>query len=234
MKSRTAALLIFTAVVFTLGSCSQESNKTELSTPAEKMSYALGLNIGSSIKPAADSLDYAALIQGVKDTVEGRAPLLSQTESQQFLTRLSTIISQKKTDESKQAGDKNMQEGNEFLTENGKKSGVMTTDSGLQYEVLQEGTGNNPAATDQVTVHYRGTLIDGTEFDSSYKRDQPATFPLNRVIKGWTEGLQLMKPGSKYRFFIPSDLAYGERGSPPVIGPNATLIFEVELLDIAK
>ncbi|MFQ5676267.1 MAG: FKBP-type peptidyl-prolyl cis-trans isomerase N-terminal domain-containing protein, partial [bacterium] len=200
MKSRTATLLVCTGAVFTLWACSQESNKTELTTPAEKMSYALGQNIGSSIKSAADSLDYAALIQGVKDTVEGRASLLSQTESQQFLTRLSTIISQKKTEESKQAGEKNMQEGNDFLSENGKKNGIMTTDSGLQYEVLEEGAGSSPAATDRVTVHYRGTLIDGTEFDSSYKRGQPATFALNRVIKGWTEGVQLMKLGSKYRF----------------------------------
>ena len=128
----------------------------------------------------------------------------------------------------------NQKEGEAFLAANGKKPGVTTLPSGLQYVVLKEGTGRQPAATDTVTVHYQGTLINGTEFDSSYKRGQPASFPLNQVIKGWTEGVQLMKEGAKYRFFIPPHLAYGQRGAGPVIGPNATLIFEVELLSVKK
>lgn len=128
----------------------------------------------------------------------------------------------------------NQKEGDAFLAANGKKPGVTTLPSGLQYAVLKKGTGRQPAATDTVTVHYQGTLINGTEFDSSYKRGQPASFPLNQVIKGWTEGVQLMKEGAKYRFFIPPHLAYGQRGAGPVIGPNSTLIFEVELLSVQK
>lgn len=128
----------------------------------------------------------------------------------------------------------NKQEGEAFLAANGKKPGIVTTSSGLQYQVLSQGAGAKPSATDEVTVHYRGTTIDGREFDSSYARGAPATFPLNRVIAGWTEGLQLMPEGSKYRLFIPSDLAYGSRGAGPDIGPNATLIFDVELIKIEK
>ena len=128
--------------------------------------------------------------------------------------------------------DKNLQEGKDFLAANGKKDGVTTTASGLQYEVITQGDGASPSATDKVTVHYKGTLLDGTEFDSSYKRGETATFPLNRVISGWTEGLQLMKTGSTYRFFIPPDLGYGAHGAGRMIGPNATLIFEVELIKI--
>ena len=132
----------------------------------------------------------------------------------------------------KELGEKNKTEGTKYLEENKKKAGVKTTASGLQYKVVKDGTGAQPKATDMVTVNYRGTLIDGTEFDSSYKRGQPATFPVNGVIKGWTEALQLMKQGSKYQLFIPSTLAYGERAMGPDIGPNSTLIFEVELQDV--
>ena len=128
--------------------------------------------------------------------------------------------------------DKNLQEGQAFLAENGKKPGVTTTASGLQYEVIKAGDGAAPGPTDKVTVHYKGTLLDGSEFDSSYKRGETATFPLNRVIRGWTEGLQLMKTGAHYRFFIPADLAYGAHGAGRMIGPNATLIFEVELISV--
>ena len=130
--------------------------------------------------------------------------------------------------------EKNQKEGAAFLAANAKKADVKTTPSGLQYLVIKEGAGKQPTATDAVTVHYRGTLLDGTEFDSSYKRNQPATFPLNQVIKGWTEGVQLMKEGAKYRFFIPSELGYGQRGAGGLIGPNATLIFEVELISVQK
>ncbi len=128
----------------------------------------------------------------------------------------------------------NLKEGEAFLAANAKKPGVKTLPSGLQYMVIKEGTGRQPSATDQVTVHYKGTLIDGTEFDSSYRRGQPATFPLNQVIKGWTEGVQLMKEGATYRFFIPPQLGYGARGAGGIIGPNATLIFDVELLSVQK
>ena len=132
------------------------------------------------------------------------------------------------------SAEKNQKEGAAFLAANAKKAGVKSTPSGLQYLVIKEGAGKKPTAADAVTVHYRGTLINGSEFDSSYKRNQPATFPLNQVIKGWTEGVQLMKEGAKYRFFIPSELAYGSRGAGGLIGPNATLIFEVELISVQK
>ncbi len=148
------------------------------------------------------------------------------------VVRAREITATKMEQKQKTAGEKNKTDGVKFLEENKKKEGVKTTASGLEYKVLKEGTGPQPKATDMVTVNYRGTLIDGTEFDSSYKRGQPATFPLNGVIKGWTEGLQLMKQGSKYQFVVPSNLAYGERSVGPDIAPNATLIFEVELLDV--
>ena len=227
-------LVILAALYLLFTSCAQETEKTELKTKSEKMSYALGANIGASIKPAAAEIDYDALIQGVKDTLEGRKPLLTAAETQKLLGELNALMRTKSNEKSKKLGEKNMQEGEAFLAENKEKAGVTTTASGLQYEVMKEGSGAKPQKTDRVSVHYAGTLIDGTEFDSSYKRGSPAAFAVTGVIKGWTEVLQLMNVGSKYRVSIPSDLAYGLRGSPPTIGPNATLIFEVELLDIVK
>ncbi len=227
-------LAILAVPYLSFSSCAQETEKTELKTKSEKMSYALGANIGASIKPAAAEIDYDALIQGVKDTLEGRKPLLTAAETQKLLGELNALMRTTSNEKSKKLAEKNMQEGEAFLAENQEKAGVTTTASGLQYEVMKEGSGAKPQKTDRVSVHYAGTLIDGTEFDSSYKRGSPAAFAVTGVIKGWTEVLQLMNVGSKYRVSIPSDLAYGLRGSPPTIGPNATLIFEVELLDIVK
>lgn len=227
-------LAILTVLCITLASCAQNTEKKELKTESEKMSYALGSNIGASMKPIATEIDYDALIQGMKDTLESRTPLLTSAEIQQSLTKLSTLLRTKAQEKSKILGEKNKTEGKTFLAENKKKTGVTTTASGLQYEVIKEGSGAKPQKTDRVSVHYAGTLIDGTEFDNSYKRGTPATFAVTGVIKGWTEVLQLMTVGSKYRVFIPSNLAYGQRGNPPTIGPNSTLIFEVELLDIVK
>jgi len=164
---------------------------------------------------------------GVKEALAGK-PRLTPDQVKDIMAQFEKDTEQKQ----KGAGEKNKSEGAKFLEENKKKPGVKTTASGLQYKVEKEGTGAQPKATDMVTVNYRGTLIDGTEFDSSYKRGQPATFPVNGVIKGWTEALQLMKQGSKYQLFIPSNLAYGERAMGPDIGPNSTLIFEVELQDV--
>ena len=177
-------------------------------------------------------LDQEALKQGFND---GLADTLKFTpeQIQQIAQQGEEVLRAKQQEMAAQAAEKNIEAGLAYLEENGKREGVVTTDSGLQYEVLTEGEGASPAATDVVKVHYRGTLLDGTEFDSSYKRGEPAEFPLNRVIAGWTEGVQLMKEGAKYRFHIPSELAYGQR-STGAITPNSTLVFDVELLEVVK
>ncbi len=168
----------------------------------------------------------------MKDALAGAKPLLTDEEVNAALTGLQTQVKAKADRQRQQAGEANMKEGAEFLASNKTKEGVVTLPSGLQYKIMKEGTGPKPAATDTVVCNYRGTLLNGKEFDSSYKRGQPATFPLNRVIKGWTEAVQLMPVGSKWQLFIPPDLAYGANGAGPDIGPNATLIFEVELMSI--
>jgi FKBP-type peptidyl-prolyl cis-trans isomerase FklB len=170
------------------------------------------------------------VLAGLKDALSGKQPALSEKEMQETMEAWSKQME----DKQKAVGEKNVADGVKFLAENKSKSGVKTTASGLQYKVIKEGSGAQPKVTDTVTVHYRGTLINGTEFDSSYKRGQPASFPVNGVIKGWTEALQLMKAGSKYQLFIPSSLAYGERAAGADIAPNSTLIFEVELLDVKQ
>jgi FKBP-type peptidyl-prolyl cis-trans isomerase FklB len=160
--------------------------------------------------------------------------LMTDQEYKETMTNFRTEMTQKKTAQMKEAGDRNKKEGEKFIADNKKKEGVITTASGLQYKIITKGTGASPKATDTVSVHYKGTLIDGKEFDSSYRRGQPASFPVNGVIKGWTEALQLMKEGSKWQLFIPSELAYGDRGAGRDIGPNSTLIFDVELISIKK
>ncbi|MEP7078795.1 MAG: FKBP-type peptidyl-prolyl cis-trans isomerase, partial [Chthoniobacterales bacterium] len=167
-----------------------------------------------------------------KDALSGAKPQLTDEQVKETMTAFSKEIMEKQTVTNKETGAKNAAAGEKFLAENKTKDGIKVTPSGLQYKVLKDGTGPAPKETDTVEVNYRGTLTDGSEFDSSYKRGQPATFPVNRVIKGWTEGLQLMKVGSKYQFFIPANLAYGERGAGQDIGPNATLLFEVDLISV--
>lgn len=232
MKQTGAVILM--AAAMGLFACAREQGKTELKTDSEKVSYVLGQNVGSSLKQLETEIDLAAFTQGLRDTLEGRQPLLSEEEAEQVMQAFSIKRQEEYQRKADELSEKNQTEGQEFLEQNKSKAGVKTTASGLQYEVLQEGSGPQPKATDEVTVHYRGMLIDGKEFDSSYKRGEPTTFPLNRVIPGWTEGVQLMKVGSKYKFYIPPQLAYGERGAGDVIGPNATLIFEVELIDVKK
>jgi FKBP-type peptidyl-prolyl cis-trans isomerase FklB len=210
----------------------QSADNSPLKTQTQKFSYALGMNLGNTLHHQSVEVDPQALTQGLKDALSGGKTLLTEDEARSAIIKVQNELRAKQMAEQKAASAKNQQEGEAFLAANKTKPGVVTLQSGLQYKILKEGTGPKPSRTDKVTVNYRGTLIDGTEFDSSYKRGEPATFPVNGVIEGWTEALQLMPVGSKWQLFIPSILAYGERGSPPKIGPETTLIFEVELLSI--
>lgn len=204
-----------------------------LKTDKDKASYAIGVNIGRSMKKDDVNIDPDVLARGIKDAYADKKILLSDEEAQAALTQLKNEVQKNQQVKYQESLEKNKKEGDAFLAANKAKPGVVTTPSGLQYKVIQEGTGPKPTATDTVVCNYKGTLIDGTEFDSSYKRGQPATFPVSQVIKGWTEALQLMPVGSKYELFVPPSLGYGERGTGGgPIGPNATLIFEVELVSI--
>jgi FKBP-type peptidyl-prolyl cis-trans isomerase FklB len=193
----------------------------------DKASYSIGVDIGMNFKKQNMDLNADALAAGAKDALNGK-PQVNPNEIREIMTEWQKEFGEKQ----KVMATKNQADGEKYLAENKKKEGVKTTPSGLQYKSLKEGAGPQPKASDTVTVNYRGTLIDGTEFDSSYKRGEPATFPLNGVIKGWTEGLQLMKKGSKFQFVIPPNLAYGERAVGADIGPNSTLVFDVELLEV--
>jgi FKBP-type peptidyl-prolyl cis-trans isomerase len=208
------------------------STNPALTTQKQKASYAIGLNIGKGLHRDGVDIDPNILFRGVKDAVSGAKPLMTDDEMKATMMALQNDLRQKHEAMMQQAGESNKKEGEAFLAANKSKPGVVTLPSGLQYKILQEGTGPKPSPTDTVVCNYRGTLINNTEFDSSYKRGQPATFQLGHVIKGWTEALQLMPVGSKWQLFIPSDLAYGPRGQGADIGPNATLIFEVELVSI--
>lgn len=207
------------------------------STPAfksdkEKTSYAIGIDVGNNLKRNALDLDVDQFAAGFKASFTGGKALLTDEEVKQTLTSLMQGMREKAMAKQKEAGEKNVKEGKDFLDANKKKEGIVTLPSGLQYKVVKAGTGATPKASDTVKTHYRGTLIDGTEFDSSYKRGEPAEFPVGGVIKGWTEALQKMQVGAKWQLFIPSELAYGERGAGADIPPNATLIFDIELLEV--
>lgn len=210
----------------------KSQSPTTLNTPEDKLSYAIGLNIGRSLQKDAIAVDPDIVARGVKDALSGGNTLLTDEEAKAAIVALQADLRKKQEETMKAAGDVNKKQGDAFLAANKAKEGVVTLASGLQYKVVTPGKGPKPAATDTVVCNYRGTLIDGTEFDSSYKRGQPATFPVGQVIPGWTEALQLMPVGSKWQLFIPPDLAYGERSPSPVIGVNSTLIFDIELLSI--
>jgi FKBP-type peptidyl-prolyl cis-trans isomerase len=203
-----------------------------LKTQKDKVSYALGANLGMNLHKESVEVDPAIVLRGLKDALAAGKMLMTDDEARAALMQLQAEVRNKQQEKMKVAGEMNKKEGAEFLEANKTNEGVVTLPSGLQYKVLTEGTGPKPAATDTVVCNYRGTLISGTEFDSSYKRGQPASFPVNGVIKGWTEALQLMPVGSKWQLFVPAELGYGDRGAGADIGPGATLIFEVELLSI--
>lgn len=213
---------------------SQAADSVELKDQKSKVSYAIGLNIGNNFKTQGVDIDYDLMLKGIKDVQAGARPAMTEAEIRTTMTEYQKELRAKMEEKRKIAGEKNKTEGEEFLKANKEKPGVVTLPSGLQYKVMTEGSGESPKPDDTVKVHYRGTLINGEEFDSSYSRNQPAEFAVKGVIKGWTEALQLMKPGGKWQLFIPSALAYGENGGGAKIGPNAVLTFEVELLEVRK
>lgn len=223
VTSVAAAAMIAGAV------CAQD--KPDLKDPKLRASYALGADIGSNLKRQELDLDAKALAAGISDAIGGKTAL-TPAEVQETLAELRKQYMAQMESKAKVAGSKNLKDGEDFLAANGKKDGVKTTASGLQYKVIKSGSGATPKPSDEVKVHYHGTLIDGTVFDSSVERGEPISFPVTGVIPGWVEALQLMKVGDKWQIYIPSKLAYGERGSGPKIGPNSALIFDVELLGI--
>jgi FKBP-type peptidyl-prolyl cis-trans isomerase FklB len=204
-----------------------------LKTDKDKQSYAIGMNIGKSIHRDGVDVDPNILLRGMKDALAGGKTVMTDDEAKAVMTNLQVELHKQQAEKAQQAGDANKKAGDAFLAANKTKDGVITLPSGLQYKILTQGTGPKPTATDTVVCNYKGTLLDNTEFDSSYSRNQPLTIPVGGVIKGWTEALQLMPVGSKWQLFIPSDLAYGPQAKGP-IGANSTLIFEVELLSIQE
>ena len=208
------------------------AQEVTLKTQKDKVSYSIGMDIGMTLKNQSIDIDPAILARGIRDSLSGQKPLMTEQEIRDAMAAFQKEMMAKQQEAMKQAGEKNKKEGEGFLAENKKKEGVKTLPSGLQYKVMKAGKGKKPKATDTVTTDYRGTLIDGTEFDSYYKRGKPATFAVNGVIPGWTEALQLMHVGEKWRIFVPSELAYGANGAGGVIGPHSVLIFDVELLGI--
>ncbi|MDD5674881.1 MAG: FKBP-type peptidyl-prolyl cis-trans isomerase [Chitinivibrionales bacterium] len=225
------AVMVYSCTAKTAGTAA----KIDLKTTQDSVSYIIGTDIANSLKQVKDQINVAVLLRGFQDQLAAKESPIAPERAQAIMQAFSAKMRDKQAEQSKVQGEKNLAEGKKFLEENGKKPGVVTTPSGLQYLVLAKGTGPTPKTdSTKVTVQYKGTLLDGTEFDSSYKRGQPAVFPLNGVIKGWTEGVKLMPVGSKYRFFVPAELAYGDRGAGQQIAPNATLIFEIELISIEK
>ena len=222
-------LIVAAALLMAVHASAEEAPK--LASQKDKISYSIGMDIGNNLKRQSLDVDADMLARGLKDAMSGGGTLLSDEEVRETLAALQQELREKALERRKQDAEKNKMEGEAFLAENGKKEGVISLPSGLQYKVLQSGSGASPKITDTVETNYRGTFIDGNEFDSSYKRGQPAVFPVNGVIAGWTEALQRMKVGDKWQIFVPPELAYGERGAGP-IGPNTTLIFDVELVSI--
>ena len=230
--TRLTGIIVMSAGLY---ACNDKSDDIQpLETLEQKASYSFGVDVANRLKQQGVKLDVNALNRGISDAYTDSELALTEEESLQAKTAFQTQLRDALMKEQAAVGEKNMAEGKAFLEENGKKPGVVTTASGLQYKVLSTGDGKQPKETDTVTTHYKGTLIDGREFDSSYKRDTPAEFPVNGVIKGWTEALQLMHVGDKWQLFIPSELAYGATKRSELIEANSTLIFEIELLSIKE
>ena len=227
---RRIAMAVCAAVA--LSGAALAADVPELKGDRDKISYSIGMDIGGNLKRGSVEVDPDILAKGVKDSYGGGKTLLTEDEARQTIADFQKTLMAKRAEAMQKLSEKNKADGEKFLAENAKKEGVKVLPSGLQYKEITPGKGKSPTKTDTVTTHYKGTLIDGTEFDSSYKRGQPATFPVSGVIPGWTEALQLMKEGAKWQLFVPSNLAYGEKGAGQVIGPNATLIFEVELVSV--
>ena len=218
--------------IITLSNVCVADDKLVLKDEKDRINYSVGYQIGGDFSDQGMTLEPEILVQGIEDAISQGQPMMTPEEMRTTLVNFKKMIVAAQNEQHKAVAENNRVEGQEFLAQNSKKEGVVVLPSGLQYRIIKEGKGEAPQPSDTVTVHYRGRLVDGTEFDSSYSRNEPATFPANRVIQGWQEALLLMKPGAKYELFIPPELAYGKSGGGGKIGPNSTLIFEVELLAI--
>jgi FKBP-type peptidyl-prolyl cis-trans isomerase len=234
VKTSIISIMCAALLIGTIGcqNAKQQTDKTSPESDKEKLSYAIGADMAQSLSNIKDEIDLAMLQKGMGDKFTGKELLVSDEEAKSLLQALNTRFQAKQQEEFAKAAQDSLVEGKAWLEDNKTKEGVITTESGLQYKILKEGEGKSPKASDTVKVHYEGTRLDGTVFDSSYKRGEPVTFPVNGVIKGWTEGLQLMKEGGKYKLFVPADLAYGESGAGQQIKPNEVLLFDVELLEV--
>jgi FKBP-type peptidyl-prolyl cis-trans isomerase FklB len=231
MKFRTTIALAWLLWAGAAGVQAADPPATDLKDLKSKVSYSIGLNIGKSMKADELDIDVELLAKGIRDALAGKSALTEEQVAETMKAFQQQMLA-KQAEAVKGVGDKHKTEGATFLAANKQKPGVVTTPSGLQYKIIKSGSGKTPKATDTVTTHYAGRFLDGKEFDSSIKRGQPASFPVNGVIKGWTEALQLMKVGDKWELYVPGDLAYGDEGRPPAIPPSATLVFEVELLEV--
>ncbi len=232
LKSAIFSLVFLLVCTTAYNKTDDKKKKTAFTTEKDKISYSLGVNFATSLKREDIPVNPDIILKAMNDVMQDKELSMTDEEMHTVIQDLQKKQREKQMAKQKAESDKNATEGDKFREENAKKDGVVVLPSGLQYKILKPGSGESPKATDTVKVNYKGTLIDGTEFDSSYSRNQPATFQVNRVIKGWTEALQLMKPGAKWQLVIPPDLAYGPRGAGQKIGPNATLIFDVELLAV--
>ena len=228
------AVYALVGLMLVAGPAAAADQATELKTETQKLSYALGLDLGAYFKNLGEDFDLSVIQKGIDDAYNGKKPLMTVEEAAQVQQQFASRQQEKQVKQVMEMTAANQEAAKKFLDENKGKEGIKTTGSGLQYKVVKEGKGAKPTAVDTVKVHYKGSLLDGTEFDSSHKRNQPAEFRVDQVIPGWTEALQLMSVGSTYELYLPPELAYGDRGAPPVIQPGSMLIFEVELLDISK